>query len=327
MGQAHWAVGVDLGGTKVKVAAVDAAGMILRVIQQPTDVAGGPERITADIVAMVRQVAEPGPPSGCAGVGVGVAGQIALDTGVIRFAPNLKWRDVPFRERLRAALGLPVFITNDVRAATWGEWLHGAGQGVDDLICLFIGTGVGGGVVSGGRMLTGCTNTAGELGHMTVAIDGPRCTCGNRGCLEALAGGWAIARRAREAVREAPGAARAFLNAAGLKEPWDPGDLTAKAVAQASQAGDPLARVIVDEVARALTAGAVGLVNAFNPCRLILGGGVINGFPELLGRVEAGVRQAALNTATEGLQVMAGTLKNDAGVVGAAALALRSPAP
>jgi glucokinase len=327
MGPENWAIGVDLGGTKVEVAVVDAAGRIHQRLKQPTEVQGGPDGITAEIAGMVRQVQAQGPASAPLGVGVGVAGQIAAATGVVRFAPNLKWREVPFREKLSQALGLPVVITNDVRAATWGEWLHGAGQGAQDLICLFIGTGIGGGVVSGGRLLEGCTNTAGELGHLPVDLNGPLCTCGHRGCLEALAGGWAIARRAREAIRNAPDAGQAFLRAAGLQEPVAAAEINARVVAAAAQAGDPLARLLVDEVGRALVAGAVGLVNAFNPSRLILGGGVVQGLPELLERMAAGIRRFALSAASEGVEVLPAALHNDAGVVGAASLAIRSGAP
>lgn len=327
MGQESWAIGVDLGGTKVEVAAVDADGNILQRLKQPTRAETGPENIMAAIADMVRQVQGRGPKTPPAGVGVGVAGQVDAATGVVRFAPNLQWREVPCRERLQTDLKLPVVVTNDVRAAAWGEWRHGAGRGAQDLICLFIGTGIGGGVVSGGRMLAGCTNTAGELGHITTDLNGPPCTCGHRGCLEALAGGWAIARRAREAVRDDPAAGQAFLHAAGLKEPVAPADLDARAVAAAARAQDPLARRLVDEVARALIAGTVSLVNAFNPCRLILGGGVMQGLPELTGRIEAGIRHSALNSATENLEVLPAMLVGVAGVVGAATLAIRSFAP
>jgi glucokinase len=327
MEQKTWAIGIDLGGTKVEVAAVDVSGRILRRLKQPTDVTGGPEAIIAEIAGMVRQVEELGLASAPAGLGIGVAGQITAAGGVVRFAPNLKWREVALQDRLRQALDLPVVVANDVRAATWGEWLHGAGQGAEDLICLFIGTGIGGGVVSGGRMLSGCTNAAGELGHITVDINGPSCTCGNRGCLEALAGGWAIARRAREAIRDAPAAGKALFQAAGLKEPVTLEAVTAGVVAAAARAGDPLARVLLDEVARALIAGTVSLVHAFNPCRLILGGGVMQGLPELLDRIAKGIRGAALNAASEGLEVLPARLRNDAGVVGAATLAIRSFAP
>jgi hypothetical protein len=162
MGQETWAIGVDLGGTKVQVAVVDAGGKILQRLKQPTQVETGPDRIMVAIAGMVRQLQDRGPQTPPAGVGVGIAGQINAATGVVRFAPNLNWREMPFRDQLQTALNLPVVVTNDVRAATWGEWRHGAGQGADDLICLFIGTGIGGGVVSGGRMLEGCTNTAGN---------------------------------------------------------------------------------------------------------------------------------------------------------------------
>ena len=224
MGQEIWAIGVDLGGTKVEVAAVDARGRIHQRLKQPTDVTGGPEGIIADIVGMARQLRESGPPSPPAGLGVGVAGQVAAATGVVRFAPNLMARGA-----LTGPAPVPAPAGGDHQRCA-GRHLGGMAArrrpGGHDPICLFIGTGIGGGVVSGGRMIEGCTNTAGELGHIPTDLDGPRCTCGHRGCLEALAGGWAIARRAREAIRDAPAAGQAFLQAAGLKN-RRPEDITA----------------------------------------------------------------------------------------------------
>ncbi|MBE0617241.1 MAG: ROK family protein, partial [Proteobacteria bacterium] len=179
MVRASLAVGVDLGGTKVAVGLVDADGGLVRRTRRTTDVQAGPEAITAQIAAAVKELrAVAGPDPIC--VGVGVAGQVEPDSGRVRFAPNLKWQDVPLGRLLREALGLPVAVTNDVRAATWGEWLHGAGQGCDHLVCVFVGTGIGGGVVTHGRVLEGYAKAAGELGHMTVALGGPECTCGNR---------------------------------------------------------------------------------------------------------------------------------------------------
>jgi glucokinase len=314
-----WAIGVDLGGTKVEVAQVDREGQVRQRLRRATDVKDGPAAIEAEIVAAVRELHE-STGSSPAGVGVGVAGQIEPASGVVHFAPNLDWHDVPLQADLSRTLRLPVVVTNDVRAAAWGEWLHGAGQGCDDLVCLFVGTGIGGGVVSGGRMLSGCNNAAGELGHITVDLHGPLCHCGNQGCLEALAGGWAIARRAQEAIAADPAAGSSLVQMAGGQQTA----VTAKIVAQAAHAGDPLARELVDEVAQALIAGAVGLVNAFNPCRLILGGGVIEGLPELIDRVDQGVCERALEAASTPLQVLPAQLKNDAGVVGAAALAMHS---
>jgi glucokinase len=314
-----WAMGVDLGGTKVEVAQVDSDGQVRRRLRRATDVKDGPDAIEAEIVSAVRELQE-STGSSAAGVGVGVAGQIEPASGVVHFAPNLDWHEVPLQADLSRTLRLPVVVTNDVRAAAWGEWLHGAGQGCDDLVCLFVGTGIGGGVVSGGRMLSGCSNAAGELGHITVDLHGPLCHCGNQGCLEALAGGWAIARRAQEAIAAHPAAGASLVQMAGGQQQA----VTAKIVAQAFHAGDPLARKLVDEVAQALIAGAVGLVNAFNPCRLILGGGVIEGLPELVDRIDQGVCERALEAASAPLQVLPAQLKNDAGVVGAAALAMHS---
>jgi glucokinase len=319
-----WAVGVDLGGTKVEAALVDGRGRILARRKEATRMAAGPQGVAAQIAQLVGRLLETaGAPGAPRGLGVGVAGQVAADSGLVRFAPNLRWRDVPLKDMLQGPINLPVAVVNDVRAATWGEWLHGAGQGVDDLICLFVGTGIGGGVVSGGRLLSGCSNTAGELGHTTVLWGGPRCTCGHQGCLEALAGGWALARDARAVLATDPAAGTGLLSAAAeLKGgPAGPEDVTAAAVSRAAQSGDPLARRLVDQVAQALIAGAVSLVNAFNPCRLILGGGVIEGLPELVDRVAAGVRQQALAAAASPLSVVRAQLHNEAGVIGEAALA------
>ncbi len=312
------AVGIDLGGTKVEIAIVDHGGRLLGRLKHPTDVEAGADAILSGITDAVKGLVEE-TGSTPLGVGAGLAGQIDRQ-GFVRFAPNLGWRDQPFQRDLSQALRLPVIVTNDVRAATWGEWLHGAGKGCDDLVCLFVGTGIGGGVISAGRVLSGCSNTAAELGHITIDLDGPPCTCGNRGCLEALAGGWAFARQAREAVSADPKAGAFLLQMAGEK----PERLTAKLVAEAAKEDDPLAQRLVDEAARALTAGAVTLIHAFNPCRLILGGGVIEGLPHLIDVIARGVREKALPASVERLKVMRAELGGDAGVIGAAMLAIET---
>jgi glucokinase len=307
-------LGVDVGGTKIATALVDAGGKILAEHTIPTGAGRNAAPVIADIVACVRE--RLGPHAGDAvALGVGVAGQIDPSDGTVLDAPNVHWHDVPLGAELASALGLPVFVTNDVRAATWGEWLHGAGRGAHDLMTLFVGTGVGGGIVSGGRVLTGCTNTAGEIGHVTIVAGGRQCTCPNRGCLEAYVGGWAIAAQAREAA-QADQAGRRLIDLAGSVEA-----ITAKTVAQAFREGDPFARRLMDEVARHLAAGIVTFVNAFNPCLFILGGGVIEGVPELAQMVEGPVRAHALAAATRQLRFARAALGNDAGVVGAAAIA------
>jgi glucokinase len=320
----QWAIGVDLGGTKVEVALVDDDGAILERLRHPTPVSEGYDAVIKAIIDLIQRLRSKAPDSAPAGVGIGVAGQVEAASGLVRFAPNLKWHDVPLGEDLQRELELPVKVLNDVRAVTLGEWQHGAGRDCDDLICIFVGTGIGGGIVSGGRLLTGCTNTAGEVGHMTIALNGPECSCGNRGCVEALAGGWGIARRAQEAIAADPEAGASLLIAAAGLTPDGPlmEKINARVVAESAHEGDPLAQKLMREAADALVAGTVSLVNAFNPCRLILGGGVIEGSPELIDQVKEGIEQYALAAARAKLQVLPAKLHNDSGVIGAAAYAI-----
>jgi len=310
-------VGVDIGGTKVAVGFVDELGKIISRRQFSTEVAKGPEAITAQIADEVKGLIKQGGYQ-IKGVGVGMAGQIDSASGVVHFAPNLQWREFPFAQRLGEQIGVPVAVTNDVKAATWGEWMFGAGKGQKDLVCLFVGTGIGGGIVSGGKMLQGATNCAGELGHMIIELNGPKCHCGSYGCFEALAGGWAIGHIAQELASHNPQQAKLLLELSG----GDLGKINAKLVSQAAQQGDPLATKIFDDVVQALVAGVVSVVNGLNPATVILGGGVIEGNRALIPKVEAGVRQRALQAATKNLKIEGAALKNDAGMIGAASYVL-----
>ena len=241
------------------------------------------------------------------------------ESGTVLHAPNLGWDDFPLGGRLREALGLPTFVLNDVQAATVGEWRYGAAQGEDHVVCMFLGTGLGGGVLSNGELVRGCAGSAGELGHITVELNGPPCTCGRRGCLEALVGGWAIARRARQMV-ERDSDSGLLRRADG-----DPEKITAETVAEAFQDGDPLARELVKDVGTALSAGAGSVVNALNPCVLVLGGGVIEGIPELLELVRQGIEERALDAALRPLRIVEAQLGERAAAIGAATWArLRS---
>lgn len=317
-----WAIGIDLGGTKIEVAGVDGKGSITKRLRRDTDVAGGADKVQSDIVAAVQEITKAsGSRPAC--IGIGMAGQIDPETGTVIFSPNLNWHDVPLRENLSGRIGVPAVITNDVRAATWGEWLYGAGRGYGDIVCVFVGTGIGGGIVSRGAMLEGCSNTAGEIGHMTIDRNGPPCHCPNHGCFEALAGGWAIARDARDAVERDPAAGRTMTDLAG----GDAKNITAKIVSAAARTGDALSSKILSDAGDALIAGCVSLVNAFNPCVLILGGGVIEGMPGLVNTVDAGVHRRALGAARRNLKVVMSGLHNDAGVIGAAAFAMHIVTP
>ncbi len=307
-------LGIDLGGTKVETSLVDVDGHIRASHISPTSHTKGPEGIIDDIVACVN---------GCLGkeerearaLGIGVAGQVDHE-GVVYYCPNLKWRMVPLKKILEDKLKMPVVVVNDVRAAAMGEWRFGAGRGVNDMVVLFVGTGIGGGVVTGGKILQGCTNAGGELGHMTLAMDGRKCHCPNTGCLEAYAGGWAIAGRAQAAASANPDAGRRLVSLAGKLD-----NITAVTVGDAFREGDPLAIRLVNETGRYLAAGVVSIVNALNPCLVVLGGGVIEGLPELIGIVEKGVRSKALGLAVSKIKVVKASLGKNAGVIGAAAFA------
>lgn len=310
------AFGVDLGGTKVEVAIVDEKGVIRHRILSPTQTEAGPESIVESISKTAKKIAadlncQPNT------LGIGIAGQIDRHSQSVLFAPNLRWSNFPLKQALENQLQIPVEVINDVRAAAWGEWQFGAGRGYNDLICVFVGTGIGGGIVSNGQMLVGGNNSAGEVGHMIIDWQGPDCTCGSYGCLEAFAGGWAIGRRAREAVGADLDEGKHILDLAGGSIE----NITAKTVIEATHAGDPFANLIVSEVLQALIAGTTSLANAFNPELIVFGGGIINGMPSLIGKIEEGVRKRALHSATAHLKIIQAQLTADAGVVGAAAYA------
>lgn len=317
-----YTLGVDLGGTKMDTALVDASGNILFSHYRLLDPGKHPDKTVADIIDSVHICLRESGKTALA-LGIGVAGQIDKSQGMVRRSPNLPgWRDVQLGTRLKEALNIPVFVNNDVRLITWGEWQHGAGKGVEDLVCLFVGTGIGGGIVSNGRFLEGCSNTAGELGHMTIVAAGRKCHCPNEGCLEAYAGGWAIAERAQDAVRANPQAGKTLISLAG-----DISQISAITVSQAYKNSDPLAQRLVKDTSRYLASGIVNIVNVFNPCLIILGGSVILGLPDLVALVEKRVRTLALQTPLEKLRIVIGALGNKAGVIGAAAYARSQSLP
>jgi glucokinase len=313
----RYAIGVDLGGTKIGLGVVDEEGRILQHQRLETRTVEGAAAVEEQIIEGVRKLQQE-VDLPILGVGVGAAGQIHKTTGEVIFAPNLKWHNVPLQHNLEEALRVPVRVLNDVKAITWGEWQFGAGKGCQDLICIFIGTGIGSGIVSGDHFMIGCNNTFGEVGHMTVDLNGPLCTCGKLGCLEAFAAGWGIAARAREAIEEKE---KGLSNELLLKlAEHRLNDITAKIVVQAYHQGDPTAKLIIERAERALIAGIASLINILNPCRIILGGGVIDGMPEMIDVIDEGVRQVALRAATQSLKIVKSERGKEVGVVGSAAV-------
>jgi glucokinase len=307
-------LGIDIGGTKANVVLVDKNGRCLYACKSLIQSDKEPNRVIADIIECINLCLKKTRLNAIA-IGIGVAAQVDRD-GVVLNSPNLGWRNVPLKQEIAKQLSLPVIVTNDVRAAAWGEWRYGAGIGVDNLVVLFVGTGIGGGVISGGKVLVGCNNCGGELGHITIVYDGQKCRCPNKGCLEAYAGGWAIAERAQNAIRATPKEGQYLLSLAGSIE-----RVSAATVSRAYHENNLLAKHLVEETGRYLAAGVVSIVNSFNPCLLILGGGVIEGIPELIQIVKQVVPTVALDSAVDKLNIVKAALGSNSGAIGAANLA------
>lgn len=317
MDQDQWSIGVDIGGTKVDVAAVDRNGLVLHSKRFLTLVEEGPKAIIHQISSVIRDMQNSMSKRPDV-IGIGVAGQVDSINGLVHLAPNLHWRDVPLGEQLSSLSGIPVVVANDVRVQTWGEWRYGSGRGCEDVVCLFFGTGVGGGVISNGQLMSGSCNSAGELGHMIIDFNGPACSCGSWGCLEAHSSGWALTRRAEEMIRADPSAGARIQQIMVEQNKT----LSASVVIEAFRTGDHLAMEVVEKALEAAAAGCISIVNMFNPSCLILGGGLLDGLPELILRVDQAIRERALPIASASLQVLPSQLKRHAGVIGAATFAL-----
>jgi glucokinase len=306
-------LGIDLGGTNARAAVVDEQGRIL-TSSKLTLVERSPSAVVEVIAqAAAEAIAEAGPVR-VRGCGVGAAGQIHKDSGVIAVAPNLGWRNVPLASMLTERLGQPVRVVNDLAAAAWGELNAGAGRGAQDVYVVFVGSGVGSAVISNSQLVRGGGGVAGELGHTKVVPGGRRCGCGEMGCLEAYAGGHNLIALARELLSEK----RSTLLAEMVE--GDPARITPLTIEQAAEAGDAGAREIHERAGRMLGLAIANMVTVLNPARLILGGGVLMNCPGLRRYVVEGVQAYASNTSREGLLIAEAELGDDSGLIGAALL-------
>ena len=309
-------VAIDLGGTNLRVALMDDHARILDRDYQLTRAEDGPERVADRIVEMARRMLAKQGVNTPLAVGAALASPIDLD-GVMYRPPNLDhWQVVPFGALLAKRFGVPIFAQNDATLAALGEYYFGDGKGVDDLIYLTVSTGVGGGIVAGGKLVLGARGLAGELGHILIARDGARGVCGHVGCLETQVSGKAIVRRAIEALETGrPSALKRYLGNERALE-------TADVFAIAAE-GDAAAREVVDAVARDLGRGIVSLVHVFNPRRFILGGGVMNNWGALEQVTRATVAEFAMPGFLDHLTISLTRFGDDIGLVGATAYALQ----
>ena len=316
----RYIIGVDLGGTNIVVGAMPEDGSReIAFRSAPTRASEGAESVVERMIQMIEDViavtcAEMGAQrSDIIGVGVGAPGPLDREKGIIITAPNLGWKMFPLRDRIQNATSLTTTLDNDANCATMGEWWTGAAKGANNVIGVTIGTGIGGGIIIGGKLYHGASDVAGEIGHMTIDSTGRRCGCGNYGCLEAYASGTAIAERAREALAgETEGVLLAMCGGELDK-------VTSQMVYKAAKDGDAVAIDVVRETARFLGAGIGALLNVLNPEVVVLAGGVVNAGDALFGPLKMEIRRRAFAPAVDACQIVPGALGGSAGVVGAVA--------
>jgi glucokinase len=306
-------LGIDLGGTNARAAVVDEQGQILTSTKVSLT-----ERSPAAVVEVIAQAAAGAIVAAhgveVRGCGVGAAGQIHRDSGIIAVAPNLGWRNVPLAGMLTERLGRPVRVVNDLAAAAWGELNAGAGRGAHDVYVVFVGSGVGSSIIANSQLVRGGGGVAGELGHTKVVPGGRRCGCGELGCLEAYAGGHNLIAQARELLVSGRSTVLTELTEG------DPARLTPLTLERAAEAGDPGSREIHERAGQMLGMAIANMVTVLNPARLILGGGVLMNCPGLRRFIVEGVQALASTTSREGLLIAEAELGDDSGLIGAALL-------
>lgn len=308
-------IGIDLGGTKTAGIILDGESIEERY-REETD-AGSQEGVLRGLVESCSSLLEAAASRdiGVEAVGLGIAGFVDFERGVVTEAPNYPLRDAHVRDILAEKTGLPVFVDNDANVAALAEARLGAGRGARFLVHLTLGTGIGGGIIVDGRIYRGALGAAAELGHMVICENGPACNCGAHGCLEAMVSGVAIYRRVEE------------MAAVGRRSPVveefmaDPESFTAEAVGRHADAGDALARELLGEAGWHLGTGIASLVNIFNPDAVTLSGGLLGCFHHMEGPMRDSFEETAIAISRDHVRILRSTLGDDVGTLGAALLA------
>lgn len=314
-----YTLGIDLGGTNIK-GGVFGPGLSLVIRHSiPTEAQQGFDHVFLRLQRWIDEAITAAgiQRAGVACVGIGAPGPMSHAAGVIYHAPNLPgWENIPLRDRLAEATGLPVTLENDANAAAFGEFAVGAGKDVESVVMLTLGTGVGGGVILDGQLWRGAYDNAGEIGHTIVVPNGRPCPCGQHGCLERYASANAVGERLREAIE----AGADSVLAGAVRDGQTP---TSIDVENAAEAGDALAQRIWDETCFYLAVACVNLQHTLNPQRIVLAGGLINAGDALLNRTRDHFRSTSWQIAQDHPEIVFATLGTDAGTIGAAALAQR----
>ncbi len=317
--QKRYGLGIDLGGTKILAGVVDVeSGKVLGSARKKTRAERGAKAIAERLNEVAQEALDAAkvPANGSiVGIGVGAAGQLDRKDGVVLASPNLPFENFPLAEHLQAQFHLPVTLENDVEAAAYGELYHGAGKGCPLFVCVFVGTGIGGGIVQDGKLFRGASGTAGELGHMTVVAGGRLCPCGSRGCLEAYASRTAMTHAIAGEIKRG----RHSVVKADIED--GTGVLRSGHFADAIDAKDELVIQVVQEAADYLAYGLASITNFYNPQKIILGGGVIEAMDVMFDRATQRAKEIALPAPAHTVTFAKAALGDNSGMVGAATLA------
>lgn len=317
--KAYYVVGIDLGTLNTIAAVVDLEGKIVERVEHPTNGEKNRDDVIERVKAAIHEVISASNLNlqKIAGIGLAVPGLVDSKKGMILFIPNFGWKDTPLREILEEEFHTPIFIDNNANAMALSEAQFGIGRGVKNFICVNIGIGIGSGVIINREIYRGETECTGEIGHTTVDYNGPKCSCGNNGCLEVMAAGPAIARRAVKAIREGRKTVITELVEDNLNQ------ITAAVVARAANQGDRLAREIMEKTGEYLGTGIANIINLFNPQMVIIGGGVAQAGSFIFDPLKRIMKKRAFSVPAKVVKIATPSLGRDCTVIGAASLVLK----
>ena len=309
-------IGIDLGGTNIAAALVDDAGKITCKVSIPARASEGTDAVLGGLIEVVDMLFQKSglTPADVKSIGIGIPGMMNVETGVVYFSPNLPLSNTDMTSGLKEKFGLPVYINNDANCAALGEVAAGGAVGAGDAVFVTLGTGVGGGIVLGGKVYSGFHGVGSEIGHMITVSGGDECTCGNKGCWERYASAGAIIRRGREAAQAHP-ESKIYKDVDGKLE-----DVTAKIVIDAAKAGDETAVKVFDDYVFHLCEGLVSIINLIDPEVIVLGGGVSHAGQFLLDAINKTLPGMVFYKTMPYADIALATLGNDAGIIGAAML-------
>ena len=312
-------VGIDIGGTKLATVVADGTGTILKKIRKPTSAERGPHHAVECLLEMVEQTIRLAElkRENISGIGVSCGGPLDTKTGVVYSPPNLPgWDAFPLKESIEAEFHVPTIIENDANASALAEWRFGGGRGYNYVLYMTMSTGIGGGIVANGQIYHGANDSAGEVGHQILLPDGPLCGCGQRGCLEALCSGPAIARRAREVIREQPNTAILKLADGEIAQ------VKSEHVLEAARTGDSLAMSLMEETGYYMGWGIANLVNILNPEIVLIGTIAVAAGDLLLDPIRRTVADMAMQRPAEAVKIMPADLGDAVGDLAAISLVM-----